>query len=85
MIFKSELKESIFIEMNNDDKISLINAYIKYYNEFEIGKLLNLIHRDIKFENLSDNKITPSANGIDQFKELANRSKNLFSIRAPSV
>jgi SnoaL-like domain len=57
----------------------LIDRYIAAYNTFDIGGMLALLSPDIRFENYSRGQLTASASGIDEFRQLAEQSKSLFS------
>ena len=59
----------------------LIGRYIAAYNSFDIEGILALLAPHIRFENYSGDELTASTNGIDEFRQLAEKSKLLFSER----
>ena len=71
--------------MNKEEKRTLIEQYIDAYNNFDVQKMLTVIHTDIEFVNISDGKVTASASGIDQFHQMALQSKNLFASRKQRI
>ena len=71
--------------MSNSDKEELINRYLIAYNSFDIDGMLALLSPDIRFENYSGGQLTDATTGIGKFKELAERSKALFSEREQRI
>lgn len=71
--------------MRNLDKEKLINCYLVAYNSFDIDGMLALLSPDVRFENHSGGQLTDATNGIDEFKELAEKTKPLFSEREQRV
>ena len=67
--------------MKKDEKKSLFHSYIQAYNSFNISGMLKLLHNEVKFENISNNKLTAKSNGLDEFKGLAEQTLTLFSTR----
>ena len=59
----------------------LIGRYLAAYNSFDIEGILALLAPHIRFENYSGDELTASTNGIDEFRQLAEKSKLLFSER----
>lgn len=59
----------------------LILRYIDAYNSFDVDPMLSSFHPEIIFKNLSAGEITAEAVGIDQFRQMAEQSKTLFSNR----
>ena len=60
---------------------NLIGCYLAAYNSFDIEGILALLAPHIRFENYSGDELTASTNGIDEFRQLAEKSKFLFSER----
>lgn len=71
--------------MNNLDKENLINRYLTAYNTFDVEGMIALLSANIHFENYSSGQLTNSTNGIDEFRELAEQSKSLFSEREQRI
>lgn len=63
----------------------LIDRYINAYNTFDIKGMLALLSPDVRFENYSGDRLTASANGVDEFRDLAEQAKSLFSEREQRV
>lgn len=63
----------------------LVDRYITAYNAFDIDGMLMLLSADIRFENHSGGQLTAAATGIDEFRQLAQQSKALFSEREQRV
>ena len=59
----------------------LIGRYLAAYNSFDIEGILALLAPHIRFENYSGDELTASTNGIDEFRQLAEKSKFFFSER----
>lgn len=71
--------------MNNLDKENLINRYLTAYNTFDVEGMIALLSANIHFENYPSGQLTNSTNGIDEFRELAEQSKSLFSEREQRI
>lgn len=71
--------------MSNSDKEKLIDRYLVAYNSFDISGMLALLSPDVRFENYSSGQLTDTTNGIDEFRELAEKSKSLFSEREQRI
>ena len=67
--------------MSSPDLKSLISAYVSAYNHSDVEGMLLLMHPDIVFKNVSGGNINAMAAGLNELRELANRSKALFSSR----
>ena len=63
----------------------LIERYLVAYNSFDVGGMLSLLSQDVRFENYSGDQLTAAASGIHEFKQLAERSKSLFSEREQRI
>jgi SnoaL-like domain len=63
----------------------LIDRYIAAYNAFDIDGMLALLSSDVRFENYSEDQLTASASGIEEFRQVAEQSKSLFSEREQRV
>ena len=67
--------------MTDDEKENAICGYIAAYNHFDIEGMVSFVHPDLIFRNVSDGEIDTQTQGIEDFRQLANRSKDLFSSR----
>ncbi len=63
----------------------LIERFIAAYNSFDIEGMVSLLAADIRFENYSGDMLTATATGIDEFRQLAEQSKALFSEREQRI
>lgn len=63
----------------------LIERYLAAYNAFDIDGIISLLSRAVRFENYSGGQLTAAANGIDEFRQLAEQSKSLFSEREQRI
>jgi hypothetical protein len=71
--------------MRNSDQIELINRYLAAYNAFDVDGMLALLAPEVRFENYSGDQLTAAATGIDEFRQLAEQSKALFSEREQRI
>ncbi|MFQ3787113.1 nuclear transport factor 2 family protein [Halomonas sp. A29] len=71
--------------MDESTKRDLIERYIAAYNLFDIDGMLAVLAPDVIFENYSGSELTNSANGIDEFRQLAEHAKGYFSERVQRV
>ena len=71
--------------MNNNDKIKIIENFIHAYNTFDINGMLKNIHKDIKFENISNGQIELATHGIDDFKKQAEYAMTYFKKRREKI
>lgn len=63
----------------------LIERYLAAYNSFDVDGMLSLLSQDVRFENYSGDRLTASADGIDEFRQLAEQSRSLFSEREQRI
>ncbi|NJL55504.1 nuclear transport factor 2 family protein [bacterium] len=63
----------------------LIEQYTDAYNRFDVDAMLSTLHKDIRFENISDGKVTLSTIGIEAFREAAEKAKHIFRERHQTV
>ncbi|MDI4644424.1 nuclear transport factor 2 family protein [Cohnella hashimotonis] len=71
--------------MNCNEARNMIKSYIEAYNSFEIEKMVELLHKDIVFRNISNGETTAETSGIQAFKELAEQSSTMFSSRSQTI
>jgi ketosteroid isomerase-like protein len=71
--------------MRSSDQIELINRYLAAYNDFDVDSMLAVLSPEIGFENYSGDQLTAVASGIDEFRQLAEQSKALFSEREQRI
>ncbi|NOU62574.1 nuclear transport factor 2 family protein [Paenibacillus sp. LMG 31461] len=63
----------------------IIENYLEAYNSFEIERMVELLHKDIIFRNISNGETTMETRGIQAFRELAEQSSTMFSSRRQTI
>ncbi|MEO0755353.1 MAG: nuclear transport factor 2 family protein [Cyanobacteria bacterium J06648_16] len=71
--------------MENSEKRTLILRYIDAYNRFDIDGMLSMLNTDITFKNVSGGEVNAQAEGLEQFRRLAEQAKQLFSQREQTL
>ena len=71
--------------MSESDQRSIVESYIKSYNEFDIAGMISHLDENITFRNYSDGKLNLETNGIDAFKKQANAAVAYFSSRNQQI
>jgi ketosteroid isomerase-like protein len=64
---------------------ALIDRYLVAYNAFDVPAMLALLHPEITFQNVAGGEVTAAAQGIDEFRQLAERAVQLFSSRQQTI
>ena len=63
----------------------IIHRFIQAYNAFDVAGMLTLLSPDVRFENYSSDALTASASGVDEFRQLAEQSVSMFSMREQRI
>ncbi|MBX4147248.1 nuclear transport factor 2 family protein [Paenibacillus sp. FSL W7-1279] len=71
--------------MNSMKMKDMINEYVRAYNSFDIEGMIALLHEKIEFRNISSGSIDVETKGIEEFREIAEQSKSLFSYRCQTI
>ena len=71
--------------MENLDAHALIVEYIAAYNAFDLKRMLSVLSPAIRFENYANGELTAQADGIAQFRALAEQASDVFAERHQSV
>ncbi len=71
--------------MDTDRMKDLVDRYLAGYNAFDIDGMLALLSPDVRFENHSGGQLTAAATGMDEFRELAGQSRQLFLEREQRI
>lgn len=71
--------------MEESEYRNIIEKYVNAYNTFDIEVMMSVIHTEIEFVNLSGGEVNASASGIDEFRKLAEETKDLFSSRKQTI
>ena len=66
-------------------KEEIIRQYIQAYNDFDVDSILEMLHSDIMFQNISNGEITAQTSGKSEFEALARQTTSLFKTRSQSV
>ena len=64
---------------------TIIEEYLSAYNSFDIERMLDSVHRDVEFKNVSGGEVNAEANGIEELRKMAEQSRKLFSSRQQSI
>jgi hypothetical protein len=73
------------MHMDESEKESLVQRYIRAYNDFVIDGMVALMHPECRFQNVSNGEVNASTTGINQLRELAEKSEELFSSRRQTI
>ena len=65
--------------MKDEEKESVISDYLAAYNNFDVEGMIALVHPKVTFVNIYEDKVNARAEGLEQLRKLANKSKALFS------
>ncbi|GGG11638.1 hypothetical protein GCM10010912_65090 [Paenibacillus albidus] len=71
--------------MINEANKEIIGHYIEAYNSFDIEGIVKLLHKDIVFRNLSNGEVNTETTGIHEFRQLAEKSSEIFSSRRQTI
>ncbi len=63
----------------------IIDDYIKAYNEFDVDRMLNNVHRDVEFKNIANNEINVHIQGKTILKTQAEDSTKLMKKREMKI
>jgi hypothetical protein len=66
-------------------KQKLIEQFIAAYNRFDVDGMISQLAPDVRFENYTGDTLTNATDGIEQFRELAERSKGMFAEREQRI
>jgi hypothetical protein len=71
--------------MENLYKQWLIESYIKPYNKFDVNGMVENLHQNIVFKNISNDKITLETKGIEAFETQAKIATQFFTQREQRI
>lgn len=71
--------------MNTEEKQDLISTFIHAYNGFDIDAMLSMLHPDIEFKSVTDGEVNVYIQGKNEYRILAEQSRNLYSSRKQTV
>jgi ketosteroid isomerase-like protein len=67
--------------MTDEEQKTAVRAYIAAYNRFDIDGMTALVHPDIVFKHFSGTEVDAETSGVEEFRELALKTKAMFSSR----
>lgn len=70
---------------NNQRQQEMVENYINSYNKFDTEGMLNDLHEDIRFENISNGEVNLTTQGIEEFKNQAESAKKIFKKREQKI
>jgi hypothetical protein len=71
--------------MSHDPHRTLIDRYVAAYNAFDVPGMLAVLHRDVRFRNVSNGQETAATDGRDEFRALAKRGLEIFRSRRQTI
>ena len=71
--------------MAADPHRALVERYLAAYNGFDVPGMLALLDPAVEFRNLSNGEVTAAADGIEEFRQLAERAATLFRSRRLTI
>lgn len=69
----------------SDHQKELILQYIDAYNNFDVAGMLQGLHDEIEFINISNDQINLQLNGIRAFQSQAEQAKDYFTERRQTI
>jgi len=66
-------------------KIDIVKNFISAYNSLSIENMIKYLHPKIEFKNFSSGVVNAQTKGIEEFKELANKSMQMFKEREQKI
>ncbi len=67
------------------DQRDVIDRYLAAYNACDVAGMMDVLHEDIAFTNISHSQVTVTARGRDQFRALAEYAVTLFRRRRQTI
>ena len=58
-----------------------VDAYIRAYNARDVDGMMECLHPEIVFRNLSKGEVTVEAHGLDEFRSTAETAREVFASR----
>ena len=66
-------------------KIDIVKKFIAAYNSFNVESMITYLHPEIEFKNISNDVENAHTKGIEEFRELANKSIQVFKEREQKI
>jgi len=71
--------------METSQQKTIIESYVRAYNAFDIAGMTQHLHSEVIFENVTNGEIDLATEGIEAFREQAERAKALFAQREQRI
>lgn len=71
--------------MSLEENKKVIENFVEYYNNLNLDYMMELLSDDIEFINISNDEITVSTKGKNEFKEVAQQANNIFLYREQKI
>jgi SnoaL-like domain len=71
--------------MTEIEKKNLVENYVRTYNSFDIEGMLNDLHDEIIFKNISNGNLTLEIKGLADFKNQAQQAVSFFTEREQKI
>lgn len=71
--------------METTQQKAIVESYIRAYNAFDIDGMIQHLHPEVTFENSSNGEVDLTTDGIEAFREQAERARALFSEREQRI
>jgi hypothetical protein len=71
--------------LNDLEICRLIDRYQAAYNAFDIDGMMAMLAHEVQFENYSGDELTAATNGTDEFRRLAEQSRQMFAEREQHI
>ncbi|WP_207431486.1 nuclear transport factor 2 family protein [Sabulibacter ruber] len=62
-----------------------VRDYIRAYNAFDVDGMLQHLHQDVCFENISGGEVNLTTHGLEEFRKQAENAKDFFREREQKV
>lgn len=71
--------------MTETEKKTLVENYVRAYNDFDIDEMMSGLHKKIIFKNISGGETTLELNGLEAFRDQARQAVGLFAEREQKI
>jgi ketosteroid isomerase-like protein len=71
--------------MTTDEKHNLIRRYLDAYNTFDVDGMIETLHPEVEFANVSGGETDTSATGREEFRSMAEKAAEMFAERQQTV
>ncbi len=68
-----------------NSRMETVNEFIAAYNSMNLEEMFKYLHAEIEFRNLSNDVENANTKGIDEFRELAKKSLEVFRTREQRI